>query len=89
MSQLRTEGGIRKLELATDEIANISREAAVKIEIARELDDLVASLNQLCPSNRGGARKPGLVTASGLARLPIPIEGSFTEARAAPPRLPW
>jgi hypothetical protein len=87
MNHLRTAIDVRKLELVTEEIAEINREAAVKAEVARELDDFVATLNQ--PNSRLGADKPHLSATSGLTSLPAPTSGSVWEARAAPPRFPW
>jgi hypothetical protein len=91
MNQLRTEVAIRKLELVTEEIAEINREAAVKAEVARELDDLVAALNQQRPSSRLGADKPHFSATSGPTRFSVPTlgSGSVWEAYAAPPRFPW
>jgi hypothetical protein len=89
MNQLRAEIDVRKLELVTEEIAEINREAAVKAEIAKQLDDLVASLNQQRPTSRLGAGKPHPTATSGLTRFPVPTSGSVGEAGAAPPRLPW
>jgi hypothetical protein len=43
MNQLRTVD-VRKVELVTEEIARINREAAVKAEVAREIDDFVRAL---------------------------------------------
>jgi hypothetical protein len=46
MNQLRTAIDVRKVELVTEEIARINREAAVKAEVAREIDDFVRALNE-------------------------------------------
>jgi hypothetical protein len=45
MNQLKTEISLERLEQITEEFAKINREAAVTAEIARELDDFVAALN--------------------------------------------
>jgi hypothetical protein len=52
MNQLRTAIDVRKVELVTEEIARINREAAVKAEVAREIDDFVRALNEQHPSGR-------------------------------------
>jgi hypothetical protein len=46
MNQLRTAIDVLKVELVTEEIARINREAAVRTQVARELDDFVRALNQ-------------------------------------------
>jgi hypothetical protein len=43
---LETAIDLRKVELVTEEIAKINREAAVKAALAREIDDFVTALNQ-------------------------------------------
>jgi hypothetical protein len=52
MNQLRTAIDLLKVELVTKEIARINREAAVRTEVARKIDDLVRALNQQHPSGR-------------------------------------
>ena len=87
MNLLRTAIDLRKVELVTHEIAKINREAAVRAEVAREIDDLVTALNQQNLSSRLDA---GILSVtSGLTRLPVPTLGIVREARAALPRLPW
>jgi len=54
MDQLRSVVDVLKVELVTEEIARINREAAVKAEVAREIDDFVRALNQQHPSGRLG-----------------------------------
>jgi hypothetical protein len=54
MDQLRSAVDVLKVELVTEEIARINREAAVKAEVAREIDDFVRALNQQHPSGRLG-----------------------------------
>jgi hypothetical protein len=49
MNQLRTAIDLLKVELVTKEIARINREAAVRAEVARKIDDLVRALNQQHP----------------------------------------
>ena len=59
MNQLRTAIDVLKVELVTEEIARINREAAVRAQVAREIDDFVRALNQQHP--RG--RLPGAIVA--------------------------
>jgi hypothetical protein len=87
MHLLRTAIDVRKLELVTEQIAKINREAAIRAEVARELDDLVAALNQT--DSTLGAGKPHLVATPGLTRFPIATLETLGEAPPAPPRLPW
>ena len=44
--KLRTAIDVLKVHLVTEEIARINREAAVRAEVAREIDDFVRALNQ-------------------------------------------
>jgi hypothetical protein len=46
MNKLRTAIDVVKVELVTEEIVRINREAAVRAEVAREIDDFVRTLNQ-------------------------------------------
>jgi hypothetical protein len=87
MNQLETAIDLRKVELVTEEIAKINREATVKAEVAREIDDFVTALNQQHPSGRLDAGN--LSAISELTRFLVPTTGSVRKARAAPPRLPW
>ena len=54
MDQLRSAVDVLKVELVTEEIARINKEAAAKAEVAREIDDFVRALNQQHPSGRLG-----------------------------------
>ena len=71
MNQLRTAIDVRKVELVTEEIAKINREAAVKAGVAREIDDFVTALNQHHPSGNLDARQ-SLSATSGLTRSLVP-----------------
>ena len=54
MDQLRSAVDVLKVELVTEQIARINREAAVRAEVAREIDDFIRALNQQHPSRKIG-----------------------------------
>jgi hypothetical protein len=86
MDQLRNAVAL-KVESITAEIARINREAAVRAEVAREIDDFVRTLNQQHPSGRLDAVDRSAI--SGLTPFLVPAVEGVRKAAAVPPRLPW
>jgi hypothetical protein len=71
MNQLRTAIDLLKVELVTKEIARINREAAVRTEVARKIDDFVRALNQQHPSGRLDAESSSNQITTSSPWLPV------------------